>query len=455
MGNGLDALTVNVPALEAAFNDPRGIVQSKKGDLYFASYRKNVVLKAEFDKKKGTSMVTIVAGTGSQGKGDDNILATESALSGPSFLSLIEDEVTGDLKAMIISDANNFRVRKLDMKTKLIKTIAGNGEGLDGGPAVSAKINWPRQAYYDKSTGDIFVVEYSGNAVRRIFASNGTITTVVGKCTNNVNLGDGGPAIEACLSNPYDFAMNAAGEWFIADSGNNLIRKVGLDGIISTVAGGGQITGNDLPPKQVKLQFPTGIAFTSSGELLVADFNYKAIRAIASDGSIMRLIAGRGSQQPNKVSAKSALIDPASLAYTTTFGILIGDQSRKRILQMYTGCFGVNVEDPSVCSGNGTCVGHDTCECKNGLRGDCVLKQCFGIMFDETSVCSGHGSCIGLDQCKCNDGWLGVDCTITHCFGVTSNLPSVCSGKGKCTRPNKCLCDDGFKGHRCHMKAID
>ncbi len=135
MGNGLDALTVNVPALEASFTDPRGIVQSKKGDLYFVSSRKNVVLKAEFDKKKGTSKVTIVAGTGSTGKGDDNILATDSALSGPSFLSLVEDDVTGDLKAIIISDANNFRVRKLDMETKLIKTIAGNGNGLDGGPA--------------------------------------------------------------------------------------------------------------------------------------------------------------------------------------------------------------------------------------------------------------------------------------------------------------------------------
>ncbi len=440
-----------MPALDAAFPDARGIVQSKKGDLYFVSYTKNVVLKAEFDREKGTSKVTIVAGTGSQGKGADNILATESALSGPIFLSLIEDDVTGDLKAIIISDSRNYRVRKLDMKTKLIHTIAGNGNGADDGPAVSAAIRWPRQAYYDKSTGDIFVVEYSGHAVRRIFASNGTITTVVGKCTNASNIGDGGPAIEACLNNPYDFAMNAAGEWFIADGGNNLIRKVDLDGIISTIAGGGQnVTGN-LPPKQVKLQFPVVIAFTPSGELLIVESNYKGIREVSSDGSIMKTIAGSGSQQPNRISATTARLDPVSVAYTT-FGILVGDQLNRGILQLYSNCFGVKVNDPSVCSGKGTCVGQDTCECNDGWSGDdCSVPPCFGIRSNETSACSGHGSCIGLDQCQCDDGWLGVDCSITHCFGVTSNLPSVCSGQGQCIRHNKCQCDDGFMGKKCQI----
>ncbi len=422
VGNGVDALTVNVPDLEASFTDPRGIVQSKSGDLYFSSSSKNVVLKVEFDTKDGTSNVTIVAGTGSTGKGAENILATESALFGPSFLSLIEDEVTGDVKAIIICDSNNQRIRQLDMETKLIHTIAGNGNGLDGGPAVSAKLTTPRQAYYDKSTGDIFVVEYGGHKVRRVFASNGTITTVVGKCTNKTNKGDGGPAVEACLTNPYDFTMNDAGEWFIADSGNSLIRKVGLDGIISTVAGGGKTLRGDLPPKEVYLNFPIAIAFTPSGELLVADYNNGVVRKMASDGSVIKMIAGGGGTRVDGILATSAFIQPSSVAYTT-FGILIGDQSNRRVRQLYSRCFGVRVNETSVCSGHGTCVGPDVCECNDGWMGDdCSVALCFGIVFNETSVCSGHGSCIGLDECQCNDGWLVVDCSIAHCFGVTSNL---------------------------------
>lgn len=198
-GNGANALIVNVPALEASFTQPRGIVQSQKGDLYFASYNKNVVLKVEFDRLEGTSNVTVIAGIGSPGKGDDNILATDSALSGPMSVSLVEDDVSGDVKAIIISELNNNRVRKLDMQTKMIDTIAGKGTGSDGGSAVNAKIATPQQAYYDKLTGDLFIVEGgSSKKIRRVFASNGIITTVVGQCTNTENNGDGGQALYAC-----------------------------------------------------------------------------------------------------------------------------------------------------------------------------------------------------------------------------------------------------------------
>ncbi len=455
VGNGENALKVNVPALEASIGVTRSIVQSKSGDLYIASSTKHVVLKVEFDEEKGTSNVMIVAGTGTLGKGNDNVLGTDSALSAPMGLSLIEDDVTGEVNAILITDSDNYRVRKLDMKTKLINTIAGNGNGVDGGLAIDAKIFGLRQAYYDKSTGDIFIAEYSGHKIRRIFASNGTITTVVGNCTNAVNNGDGGPAIEACLKNPYDFGMNHAGEWFIADANNNLIRKVDLNGIISTVAGGGQSVSGDLPPNEVQLNFPIVIAFAPSGEMLVSDFGNGVVRKLSIDGSVMKTIAGGGTESPsssNSILAKTASVKPSTVAYTT-FGILVGDQNKMRIQQLHLDCFGVKSYDPSVCSGQGTCVASDRCECNNGWLGDdCSspsVTQCFDIMSNETSVCSGHGTCIGLDQCKCDDGWMQVDCSITHCFGFTSNLPEVCSGKGKCIRPNKCQCDDGFRGHKC------
>ncbi len=119
-GNGANSLKVNVPALEASFTQPRGIVQSQKGDLYFASYNKNVVLKVEFDRLEGT--------------------LNGHWQSGPMNVSLSEDNVTGDGKAIIISELNNNRVRKLNMQTKMIDTIAGKGTGSDGGSAKIATL---------------------------------------------------------------------------------------------------------------------------------------------------------------------------------------------------------------------------------------------------------------------------------------------------------------------------
>ncbi len=122
---------MNVPALEASIGSPYCVVQSKNGDVYLSSHVHHVILKVEFDKTEGTwSTVTIIAGTGSAGKGNDGDLGTESALSFPTGISLVESGKSGELTAILITDYNNHRIRKLDMKTQLITTIAGNGFGV-------------------------------------------------------------------------------------------------------------------------------------------------------------------------------------------------------------------------------------------------------------------------------------------------------------------------------------
>ncbi len=381
----------------------------------------NHPLKAEFNKIDGTwSNVTIIAGTGSQGKGADNVLATESALDSPHSISLIEDS-SGELIAMLITDTTNNRIRKLDMVTRIVTTIAGNGtRGFsgDGGLAQDATLDSPFQAYYDKSSGDVFIVDGYNNRIRRVFESNGTIETVVGGCTNKANNGDGGPAIDACIS-PTHFVISDAGEWFIADSGNtHYVRKVDLDGKIDTIAGGGT-EGGDAPAKDVELLNVRGLDVAPSGELVLAEYGKGRVRRMNSRG-FLEVLAGGGSTTPTSdgIPPKTASLWPASVVYTR--------DGRENILAVH----------------------------QYGSIFMLVKMTCFGEKSTSPSVCSGHGSCTSPDQCKCSEGWMGVDCSITHCFGITSNLSGrVCSGKGECVRHNKCHCEDGFGGLRCHQSS--
>ncbi len=317
VGDGNNELKVNVAALEASIGRPNAIVQSKKGDLYLTSYSHHVVLKVEFNERDETPKVTILAGieAGTGERGIENVPGIDSHLNNPRSLALVEDDLTDEVIAILIVDEGNSRIRKLDMATGLINTIVGNGRNKeDGGLAINAAINGPKNIYFDKSTGDMFIVEYWENRIRRVFASNDTITTVVGSCTVTDGNGDGGRAVDACLLEPTDFIMNDAGEWFIIImDGGGLIRKVGLDGIINTF------------PIDVQLESSQKLAFTPSGELLVAETGAGNIRAIDKHGS-SKTIAGGGSViGAHEVPATEASITPYSVVYTSKFGILFSD----------------------------------------------------------------------------------------------------------------------------------
>src|SRR5579872_5713558 len=139
--------------------------------------------------------------------------------------------------------------------SQTISTIAGNGTGGYGGnngPATAAKLDWPTGVAVD-AAGNVFVADMGNNVIRKINTA-GIITTVAGNGTGagtGVGLpgtgsggytGDGAVATNAELWSPTDVAVDAAGNLYIADNGNNVIRKVNTAGIISTFAGGGSFT---------------------------------------------------------------------------------------------------------------------------------------------------------------------------------------------------------------------
>ena len=174
--------------------------------------------------------------------------------------------------------------------------FAGNGRAGnsgDGGPAAAAQLSFPMGIAVD-AAGNVFVADRDASVVRKI-AANGTISTVAGTGTAGF-AGDGGAAISAQLNGPFGVAVDAAGNLYIADTSNEVVRKVSADGTISTVAGTGMTgySGDGGAARNAWLNGPESVAVDASGNLYIADTFNGRIRRVAADGTISTA-AGVGS----------------------------------------------------------------------------------------------------------------------------------------------------------------
>src|ERR1035437_7873595 len=174
--------------------------------------------------------------------------------------------------------------------------IAGNGRAGnsgDGGTAAPAQLNFPMGIAID-AAGNVFVADRDASVVRKI-AVNGTITTVAGSGTPGF-AGDGGAATSAQINGPFGVAVDPAGNLYIADTGNQAVRKVSADGTMSTVAGTGTrgYLGDGEAARNAWLNGPEGVALDAVGNLYIADTFNGRIRRVGTDGTITTA-AGVGS----------------------------------------------------------------------------------------------------------------------------------------------------------------
>jgi sugar lactone lactonase YvrE len=269
--------------------------------------------------KIGGKSVTTIAGSGSPGYSDAQVNNPYGLVIGPD-------------KGLYFCDLDNQRVRRLDLKTKKLTTIAGNGErGYkgDGGAATQAALNMPHELRFDRQ-GNVYVAERDNHVIRRIDGKTGTISTVAGTGTAGFS-GDGGPGTRAMLRQPHSIVFDRDGSLLICDIGNHRIRRLNLGtGVIETYAGTDEAkaTPEGAPLAGTPLNGPRTMALAPNGDLYLALREGNAVYRIDSGTKSIHRVAGTGQagySGDGGSALQATLGGPKGLSYANDRALLVAD----------------------------------------------------------------------------------------------------------------------------------
>jgi sugar lactone lactonase YvrE len=330
-GNGANSYSGDGgAATNAELSDPFGVAVDAIGNLFIADTDNQRI------RKVGTNgIITTVAGGGKNGLGDGGA-ATNAELNGPVGVAV---DAAGNL---FIADSSNARIREVGTNG-IITTVAGNGTGGfsgDGGAATNAELAYPDGVAVD-ATGNLFIADEVNERIRKV-ETNGIIYTVAGNGTNSYS-GDGGAATNAELYYPDGVAVDATGNLFIADEVNERIRKVETNGIIYTVAGEGThgYSGDGGAATNAELYYPAGVAVDAIGNLFIGDSVNQRIREVETNGIITTLAGGGNNGLGDGGAATNAeLSDPFAVAVDAIGSLFIADEANQRIRKVVNPGFG-------------------------------------------------------------------------------------------------------------------
>jgi sugar lactone lactonase YvrE len=315
------------------------------------------------------NIITTVAG-GRIGYSGDGGAATNASLYFPVGVAF---DAPGNL---FIADQYNNRIRRVDTNG-IITTVAGKRGGGsysgDGGAATNASLNYPTGVAFD-AFGNLFIADQYNYRIRRV-DTNGIITTVAGKSGSGYS-GDGSAATNASLNYPTGVAFDSFGNLYIADPYNNRIRRVDTNGIITTVAGKSSsgYSGDGGMATNASLFYPSRVAFDSFGNLFIVDNSNNRIRRVDTNG-IITTVAGNGTNgysSDGGAATNASLYYPADVAFDAPGNLFIADQYNNRIRKVDT-----NGIITTVAGNGGSAYPGD-----GGAATNANLNRPFGVTFD-------------------------------------------------------------------------
>jgi len=336
-GTGLQAykFSNNGDGAAAIFSkiSPHNLLVSSNGSIYVSEIGNTRIRKID---PSGT--IKILIGSGSKFYGD-GVSSLSAVLSHPSGICLSNGNI-------YMADQTNNQIRKVDLKTGIITTVAGDGdEGFkgDGVLATNTSLFVPFTVQVDKA-GDIFIADWRFSKIRKVDRNTGIISTVAGKGSFGSSFsGDGGPAVDAFLNLPTSVAFDLSGNLIIADRSNHRIRKVDkTTNIITTIAGTGApgFSGDGSLALNAQFNLPANLIYDVQGNLYVSDQTNHRIRKIDAVTGIVTTIAGNGTTSYTQDGLKALDVGinlPYGMAFDKVNNLLIADAGNNRILRIESG----------------------------------------------------------------------------------------------------------------------
>ncbi|KAG2372789.1 hypothetical protein C9374_013153 [Naegleria lovaniensis] len=336
-----------------------------------------------------------------------------------------------------IADTYNHKIRKVS-QTGIITTIAGTGnQGYSGdlGLAINAQLSLPTYVYVD-STG-VYVADAGNNCIRRI--QNDRIETV----------------FSTGLQNPLFVSFNSNRDMYIVDADNNVLKKVS-NGVVSNVVGSGTrgFGGDGSSATSALLDRPAGAYMSSSSnEIYISDTYNNRIRKVSSSGFISTLAGSTQGFSGDGNLARDARLDHPSRLLVNSKGVLFFADTNNHVIRKISGDIITTIAGIGGSNGFNDGSFYIADSLNNRIR--MLRPLCNGVVSNDPSVCSGRGQCLDEDTCTCTQPSLygGPYCELPKCNNKLSNETGVCNARGTCSSPNTCTCTEPakFGGNDCEF----
>lgn len=320
LSTALSSATIEQVARDATLVEPFGVTFDRAGNWYICEHKGEKISRVD-----PTGKIIVVAGTGKPGYGGDGGPAVDALLFDPHGIEIAPDG------RMYIADTLNHRIRRLDLATGRIETIAGTGEpgfSGDGGPAANAAFHGTFAIALDRAGANLYVADLNNRRVRRIDLKSGAITTVAGNGQAGIPA-DGALAVESPLVDPRAIAVDSKGNLYILERRGNALRVVDRKGRIQTLVGPDTVN----PP----LNGPKHLSVDAKDRVLIADAENHLIRLYDPVSRKLTTIAGTGVKGDRIVAddpLRTELNRPHGIIADRAGNLYISDSYNHRVLKM-------------------------------------------------------------------------------------------------------------------------